>query len=165
MNKKPLIALAAVAAALLFAGCTPAAEEPPADTPITQPAPDTSTPTDTGDMGTGGEVDPSTVDPNITVSGGGASNLPAEFPAGIPVYAANVLPETFTPIDGGYEVAFSGAPEDVVKLIDAFKANGFAISGTDTTVAAAKTEYNILINSDPASLPAGAAYSYAIFPN
>lgn len=165
MTKKLFIAPAAIAAALLFAGCTPAAEEPaPADPTISQPAPDTA-PTDTGDMGTGGEVDPSTVDPAITVSGDGASNLPAEFPAGIPVYAANVLPETFTPIDGGYEVAFSGAPEDVVKLIDAFKANGFVISGTDTTVAAAKTEYNILINSDPASLPAGAAYSYAIFPN
>jgi hypothetical protein len=166
MNKKLLIAPAALAAALLFAGCTPAAEEPAATEPgVTQPE---TMPTDTGEVGgttDPGATDPAAMDPAISISGDGMSNLPADFPAGIPVYGDNALVETYAPVDGGMEIAFSGTPEDVMNLIPVFEANGFIISGGDVMVAAAKTEYNIMIESDPANLPEGAAYKYVIFPN
>lgn len=168
MNKKLLIAPAAVAAVLLFAGCTPStpAEESPAPSDMMSSMPE-ATPSETmpTDMG-GGTVDPSTVDPAIMMTGMDTPSLPTDFPAGIPVYAENVVPGSAMMMeDGGYMVAFSGSADDVTKLIDAFKANGFTVSGTDTSVVAAKTEYNIIINSDPLSLPEGAAYSYTVYSN
>jgi hypothetical protein len=168
MNKKLLIAPAAVAAVLLFAGCTPStpAEESPAPSDMMSSMPEATPsetmPTDMGD----GMVDPSTVDSAIMMTGTDTPSLPVDFPTGIPVYAENVVPGSAMMMeDGGYMVAFSGSAEDVTKLIDAFKANGFIVSGTDTSVVAAKTEYNIIIKSDPADLPSGAAYSYTVYPN
>ena len=154
MGRSLLIVPAAVAAVLVFAGCSPAAEEPAPVTPTVTLAPDT------GDVGTGGEVpDASAVDPGITLSDG------STIPAGIPVYAENAMSETFMPVVGGYTIAFSGTPEDIMKLLDAFKVEGFVISGSDVMVAASNPEYNVIIESDPANLPDGAAYSYTVFSN
>jgi len=169
MNKKLLIAPAAVAAVLLFAGCTPSttSEDVPTPDDMMSSMPEAS-PSETMPTDMGGTETPTAeeLDPNITLSGDGSPSLPADFPAGIPVYAMNIVPDSGKGVDGGgYEVAFSGAAEDVVTLLDAFKVNGFTVSGTDTSIMASNQAYNIVINSDPADLPTGAAYEYTIFSN
>lgn len=164
MRKDIFTVAAVIAATLLFAGCVPAQEPSPASPTVSRSV-QGAAPTDTGDLGSGGAVDPSAVDPGITLSDAAVSGLPTGFPAGIPVYLMNVIPGTAKNVGSGYEVAFSGTPEDVVRLIDAFKVNGFAVSGSDVMVTAANGKYNIFIKSDPAALPEGAAYSYTVLPD
>lgn len=161
MNRKLILAPAAVAALLLLAGCSSPAPEPtPTATGTIEPAP---APTqDTGDVGTDIPVD-GPIDPAIGISGDGMTLEPQGLPAGIPLFGNDVMIESFVSDGTNMELAFIGPVENIMALLPAFQAQGFTISGSDVLLNASKEGLNVAIYSDPAELPNGASYKYVIF--
>lgn len=159
MNRKLLLVpTATIAALLLLAGCAPADEPVPTETPTIEPMP--GSPADTGDVGTtptGGVIDAA-----IGVSGDGMTMEPEGFPAGIPLFGNDIMIDTYASDGTTMELGFIGPVENVMALVPAFQSQGFAVSGSDTMVNASKDGMNVTILSDPAEVPNGATYKYIV---